>query len=625
MEALRLKALLEKEVLQAIEKGNKNILRYLVNRLYRIRKSVEVDVLQKVSEGDSKAVESALRTMLLSKWEGPIVKFLDKDRQARMIKGEKEHIRFIANNLDWIDPNVQAMKMEGNNEGIRMTSNQIHYKSLRNLKGKEYHDDFKMKSYAQALAVQKFKGKTEKQKIPNRAKASEIWLFFSRMGRVMDIILPRKRDRFDNRIGFIKTDDVISAEKIIKNLKSTPFLGSLLDYQYIGENKKSREGVKNKGKEDMYDEDKSAKKTLRNENSNLRKEGVLKKKLENLEKEVLIEEGFSNILVKEISCWKFLLKFKDDKDKILFDKSRIKHWLHGIRNIEEEDHRIKRKMVVEARRKSYIAWTEDTLMDITKNLGDWGWWINEVEENKIMENPKVCIYFAELFNISNKSSVTVKGVGYEVGIVEIPFDFHMNESSIHSFKDKSATSKVEMDKEKSKEEQKTTYSKEDDLSNVFRISGTFDNNERRFEENSPQRDISISKAELVSDFPKSIDKNSSIIDTGIIDDHGDSQSTLCQMLDKVKIKGPGRPKQRKKSKNPFEIGRCKLWLKSRKGSVHENNKGLFQKGEGVEKQPSEVSEAKLILESALDIGLILKEDNEKTLETIKEQLAKSQI
>ncbi|KAK1379923.1 hypothetical protein POM88_026667 [Heracleum sosnowskyi] len=85
MEALRIKALLEKDVARAIEKGNINILWYLVNRLYRIRKSVKVDVLQKVSEGDNKAVESALRTMLLSKWEGTIVKFLDKDRQARMI------------------------------------------------------------------------------------------------------------------------------------------------------------------------------------------------------------------------------------------------------------------------------------------------------------------------------------------------------------------------------------------------------------------------------------------------------------------------------------------------------------------------------------------------------------
>ncbi|KAK1377866.1 hypothetical protein POM88_024610 [Heracleum sosnowskyi] len=101
MEALRLKALLEKEVIQAIEQGNKNILRYLVNRIYRIRKSVEVGVLQKVSDGDSEAVESALRTMLLSKWEGLIVKFLDEDRQTRMINDEEEHIRFIiANNLD---------------------------------------------------------------------------------------------------------------------------------------------------------------------------------------------------------------------------------------------------------------------------------------------------------------------------------------------------------------------------------------------------------------------------------------------------------------------------------------------------------------------------------------------
>ncbi|KAK1368150.1 Endonuclease/exonuclease/phosphatase family protein [Heracleum sosnowskyi] len=108
MEALRLKVLLEKEVIQAIEQGNKNIIRYLVNRIYRIRKSVE---------------------------EEPIVKFLDEDRQTRMIKGEEEHIRFIVNNLDWIDPDVQALAMEGDNEGIRMASNQLHYKSLRNLKG----------------------------------------------------------------------------------------------------------------------------------------------------------------------------------------------------------------------------------------------------------------------------------------------------------------------------------------------------------------------------------------------------------------------------------------------------------------------------------------------------------
>ncbi|KAK1370195.1 hypothetical protein POM88_036287 [Heracleum sosnowskyi] len=568
MEALRLKALFEEEVLQAVEQGNKTILRYLVNNIYRIRKSEEVDVLQKVSDGDSEAVESALRTMLLSKWEGPIVKFLDEDRQTRMIKCEEENIRIIANNLDWIDPNVQYLAMEGDNEGIRMASNQLHYKSLRNLKGEEYLDDFKMKSYDQALADEKFKGKTERvldsdkgwilvenrkkraklveklkihpsstvttifiAKIPNRTRAFKIWKFFSSVGRVMDIILPKKRDRFSNRIGFIKTEDVNSAEKILKNLKNVPFLGSLLDYQYSGENKMTstlsnqkngivyadlnhtketgqelplddrkegdvvkevlkpvsqkkkekvnseakwkvtkdhREGVKNKGKEVMYDEDNSSKKTYWNGNNSLKKEGVLNKKLENLE-----------------------------KDKNLFDKGRIKHWLHGIRNIEEEDLRIKRKGVVEVRGLPYISWTEDTLMDSTKNLGDWGWWINEVEENKKMENPKVCIYFAELFNIANKSSIIVKGVGYEVGIVEIPFDFHVNESNFHSYKDKSATSKVKMDKEKSNKDHKRTYSKEDDLSNVSRISDTFDINDRRYEETSPQRDTSISKAELV--------------------------------------------------------------------------------------------------------------------------------
>ncbi|KAK1400745.1 hypothetical protein POM88_000350 [Heracleum sosnowskyi] len=733
LEALRYKALLEKDVVRAIEKGNKNILRYLVNRIYRIRKSVKVDVLQKVSEGDSKADESALRTLLLCKWEGPIVKFLDKERQTRMFEGEKEHIRFIANNLDWIDPNVQAMAMEGDNEGIRMASNQIHYKSLRNLKGDEYCDDFNMKLYARALAAHKLEdnsGKVKESdngwtlvenrkkkaksgdkekihplptaftiflaKIPTRAKASEIWTFFSRMGRILDIILPRKRDRFGNRFGnrfgFVKTDDEVVTEKIIRNLKTTPLLGSLLDFRFMGEHKKSslvpmweietvkadiktsivrkeraegkkmermvtqknqelvdrnavwkiikdhRKGVKNLGKSGSYDDSISAKKALRNETGKLCKEGVLNKNLLELEisgligfswfpmtgiilQEVLIEEGFSNILVKEISCWKFLLSFKDSNDKGLFDKSRVKHWLHDIRSFEEEDRRIRRKVVVEVRGIPFIAWSESTLMEITKHIGDWGWWINEAEENKVLENPKVCIYSDELLSIAIRSSISVEGVGYEVGIVEIPFDFLKVNSSPRSLRDDSDASKIEKDKVLNQEVQNSACQK--DSGGNYKES--VEVQECRFGEDSIQSIGSTSRSDLVWDFPKSIDKNNSIIDTGDFADHGDSQRTLCQMLGKVKIKGPGRPKKRKIGKNPFEIGRCKFWPLTRKGLVHGISKGSSQKGEGDGKQTIRTSEAELILESALDIGLILKEDKERTLDIIKDHLAKGQI
>ncbi|KAK1365258.1 hypothetical protein POM88_040819 [Heracleum sosnowskyi] len=342
------------------------------------------------------------------------------------------------------------------------------------------------------------------------------------------------------------------------------------DQEMVGRNaewkiiKDHRKGVKNKGKDGSYADNISAKKTLRNETGNFSKEGVLNKKLVKFEKsgligfswfpmtgvilqEVLIEEGFSNISVKEISCWKFLLNFKDDKDKSLFDRSRVKHWLHDIRSIEEEDRRIRRKVAVEVRGIPFIAWTESTLMDITKNLGDWGWWINEAEENKVLENPKVCIYSDELLNIAIRSSISVEGVGHEVGIVEIPFDFLKINSSPQFLRDNSATSKNEMDKELKKEDQNSTcgkdngvkskgemdkeirkeehkivYDKEKDLSNVSRISDSLEVNERRFGENSMQSVGSTSRTDLVWDFPKSIDKNSSIIDTGNIADHGDS-------------------------------------------------------------------------------------------------------
>lgn len=161
-------------------------------------------------DGDSRSLERSLKELLLCSWEGPIVKFLDEEKQARVERGEKEHIRFWKNNHTWMDTNTRVMLEEGDREGIRMASNQLHYKSLRNRKEIEYQTDVPKRTYAQVVEKESSKEETVERewttvenrkkrkkpaskvdnkgtvfiaKIPILAKAKEVWDFFKQQAK----------------------------------------------------------------------------------------------------------------------------------------------------------------------------------------------------------------------------------------------------------------------------------------------------------------------------------------------------------------------------------------------------------------------------------------------------------
>lgn len=78
-------------------------------------------------------------------------------------------------------------------------------------------------------------------KIPSKAKAREVWDFFKRAGKVLDIILPRKRDVNGNRIGFVKVDTDKVARGIMEKVGSKKLLGSKLDLKLVLNKSKNRE------------------------------------------------------------------------------------------------------------------------------------------------------------------------------------------------------------------------------------------------------------------------------------------------------------------------------------------------------------------------------------------------
>lgn len=98
--------------MDALDKGNKNMIRYIVIRTKRIKKCVDSTTLAKVIQGDSKAVEKALKALLLCSWEGPIVRFLDEVEQEKVVINDSIFRKFIMQNREWIYPNTQVLAME---------------------------------------------------------------------------------------------------------------------------------------------------------------------------------------------------------------------------------------------------------------------------------------------------------------------------------------------------------------------------------------------------------------------------------------------------------------------------------------------------------------------------------
>ncbi|KAK1398241.1 hypothetical protein POM88_008104 [Heracleum sosnowskyi] len=105
---------------------------------------------------------------------------------------------------------------------------------------------------------------------------------------------------------------------------------------------------------------------------------------------------------------------------------------------------------------------------------------------------------------------------------------------------------------------------------------------------------------------------------------GGSQTSLCDMLNKIKIKGVGRPGKRKLSRNPFDFGKPKLGQKLWK-EVRHGRRGDHIKSKGKTTPFNVEEEALYIVDVAGKLGLTMYRGKEETLKIVKEQLAQGNI
>lgn len=262
-------------------------------------------------------------------------------------------------------------------------------------------------------------------KIPLNSKAKEIWDWIDNKEGILDIILPRKRDRFNNRIGFIKMTYEEIALRTIERIKNKPLKNVFPDLriakdrnsnslkQRLSRNKintksdkqtgevfetsknvNTNSGVsRNKVDRTLHKKEREPTKVVKNsaKTPNYDNHGI-----ENQLELIPLNKGcFENCLIgfthypiqgvilkevldcnnlgikeiKELSCWKYLLVFSSKEKFDMFNWSLVKDWLTRIRAPDSEDTLIKRKAVIEIRCIPLNCLEEGNLQIITKDVG----------------------------------------------------------------------------------------------------------------------------------------------------------------------------------------------------------------------------------------------------------------
>lgn len=238
----------------------------------------------------------------------------------------------------------------------------------------------------------------------------------------------KKRDRFGNRIGFVKCGNLATATKILEAVKGKKLLGVKLDLLLAHKDKSKTDSHRTEEKlEDFGKETKSKIPASKNEDGKEKKQQVPNAStndqvtIDTLSKDcfkfskigftlypmsgvilnqILEEMKIRGVEVKEVTCWKFIFSFPSQEKCNAFDWNMLKDWVNKVRNPCREDLMIKRQAIVEVRGLPFNSWTESSLRTVIRNIGLWGWWINRPDTIHKLEAPKICVYTDNMENFN---------------------------------------------------------------------------------------------------------------------------------------------------------------------------------------------------------------------------------
>lgn len=420
---------------------------------------------------------------------------VSKDGRWELV--DKQLLSFIWAHNEWVDREVLERLNVREEAAVNVALDQIHKRSLEafkyqsgkeelsrtymdvlgNTKGFQSGENRALQNEWKQVKSRKRKdtspGKQSKgvvtiflHNIPVEATGREIWSLFQSCGRVVDIILPRKRDISGKRYGFIHTDSEREAGAIINNAKMDRLLGNRIKMTINNgvSNPKIGKGAKetipsmnfNRGRIAKEDVIKSSNKeekvgdSIKNSGEDDKAEGNIsfsKKMFEFIEVEIdeeveqallgckigytwfdaeveslqetFIQMGLGKYKVNSLSSRKFLIR-KDESDNWDdWDKTDMSVWFCQTRNFIEEDYVISGMAWLECKGLPMPAWKEENLKAFTDRLGRWISWSYQSDGFGDFFNPLICLDTTDSDLIRDELTIMYKGAHKKIRFEEV--------------------------------------------------------------------------------------------------------------------------------------------------------------------------------------------------------------
>ncbi|KAK1373725.1 hypothetical protein POM88_029918 [Heracleum sosnowskyi] len=134
----------------------------------------------------------------------------DRSYFAKEYKGDQPLVEFIEAYADTIDEEILKRFRNGDQQAITDALNQIHWRTIKTTM-------INPSENKGAIQIQG-KGKSYVE-VTSQLSKDVKGKIMTKCGQILDIILPRKRDVNNKRIGFIKTTSELEASTIISNAK----------------------------------------------------------------------------------------------------------------------------------------------------------------------------------------------------------------------------------------------------------------------------------------------------------------------------------------------------------------------------------------------------------------------
>ncbi|KAK1354347.1 hypothetical protein POM88_047603 [Heracleum sosnowskyi] len=277
----------------------------------------------------------------------------------------------------WIDLNTKKSLLNHEVDVVEIALNQIHFNSLG--KGREkVRDKSNQASYAEIV----LKGKGE----------DDGWNSLQNL----------ERDKFKNRIGFVKTSSWKEAKELVEKSRNKLFLGERMSKSLtkstddtfkdkprsvIGDDLKQDPVLKNGkvfnfqsvGSNENQFKCKVKTNTPSHEMLNIEINAELQDILHRSKigftyfkmnevtiSDVIKEMGFhEQISITELSSWKFLVSFASQRDMNSFDFELLSSWFLKWEGVEANNFIVQRKAFMECRGLLFVAWSESNLKSIS--------------------------------------------------------------------------------------------------------------------------------------------------------------------------------------------------------------------------------------------------------------------